>query len=241
MKSGDSVYAGYFQNDLLKGFIGGYADKERKNVDCIGPFATESYSEIFYELFQFLRKQLPLDYRYTFYIGSENKECIHFMEVLNAVSTGNEYSLYIERKDYKKDLVSQNVTEYSKEYREQLINLHDTIFPGVYISGKRIIETLGKSREVGCIIIEKELAGYCVLRNYNDTSNATIEVLAVKEKYRHQGYGRELLNNMIKKAFDSYNKEKLNLIVDQINQNALTLYYSVGFKLNQVNCVYIIE
>ncbi|SHO51091.1 Ribosomal protein S18 acetylase RimI [Anaerocolumna xylanovorans DSM 12503] len=241
MNSGDSIYAGYFQDNLLKGFIGGYVDKERENVDCIGPFTAESYNGIFHELFQFLRNQLPLDYKYTFYIGSENKECIHFMEELNALSTGNEYTLYIEKKEYKNGEISQELTEYSKEYKEQLINLHDTIFPGVYISGKGIIESLGKSREVCCIIKENELVGYCVLRNYNGTSNGTIEVLAVKEKYRHQGYGRKLLNSMIKKAFDSYNKERLNLIVDQINQNALSLYYSIGFKLNQVNCAYIIK
>lgn len=125
------------------------------------------------------------------------------------------------------------------EYTNQFIKLHDTIFPGVYISGKGIIQSIGADRQIFCAIKDSKLIGYSVLKTYKNSQNVTAEVISVDENYRHKGYGRALLNKLLEAALSDATIKTVNLIVDKVNKNALALYYSMGFELYIENCCYI--
>lgn len=240
IETGESIYIGNFENGILTGFIGGYIDEERKNVDCSGPYIANYDISISEQLLSALKQEFAEEYKFTFYFGSMNTELISLMKSENAEFAGNEYKMKIKENGFQYNGAEEDITELPAEMHEQFIQLHDNIFPGVYISGKGIIETLGKTRHVFALSADKKLVGYCVLKTYDDRHKGTIEVLAIRDEYRHQGYGRKLLISTIGYTFHKFDISELDLIVEQINTNALALYYSAGFKLVQENIAYIV-
>ena len=60
----------------------------------------------------------------------------------------------------------------------------------------------------------------------------------VAEFARGKGYGWALLNSVADCAFNKYNADTVDLIVDKLNTHARELYYSCGFKLTVENAAY---
>lgn len=65
-----------------------------------------------------------------------------------------------------------------------------------------------------------------------------LEVIAVDENFRSKGYGKALLNALIKESFSHSGIDEIDLVVENVNQTALGLYYSFGFELKVENCFY---
>ena len=54
--------------------------------------------------------------------------------------------------------------------------------------------------------------------------------IVVKKKYRHQGIGQKLLNELINLSKQT-NLNVINLEVNYKNENAINLYKKLGFKI----------
>ena len=93
------------------------------------------------------------------------------------------------------------------------------------------------SEEAYFLVLEddnKEIAGYI-----SSTVDEYAEILNffVVEKYRGQGLGKELLNEVIREA----NQRKcvsIYLEVSVLNQNAIALYKQCGFKVDRIRKAY---
>lgn len=239
LNSKDNIYVGYFEQDVLKGLLFCYINNEINNADCGGPFVDGDFNKISKEMFEYMKSLLSPSIRYTFYFGKRNAECISFMESIEAENQGNEFQLQLKKENYKKIVSSIQVNVLPAEYTNQFIKLHDTIWPNVYISGKGIIKSIGADRQIFCAINDSKLIGYSVLKTYKNSQNVTAEVISVDENYRHKGYGRALLNKLLEVALSNATVKTVDLIVDKVNENALALYYSMGFEPYIENCCYI--
>lgn len=239
LNSKNNVYVGYFENDILKGMLCCFIDEEKNNADCCGPFVNGDFSKISKEMLDYMKSLVTPSMNYKFFFGKSNIECASFMELINAENQGNEFQLILKRKNYKKAASSIQVNLLPTEYTNEFIKLHDSIFPGIYVSGKDIIKSRGFGREIYCVIENSKLIGYSVLQTYDDPKKATAEVISVHENYRHKGYGRALLNKILEVALSNNSTETIHLIVDKVNKNAFDLYYSMGFELLVENCCYI--
>lgn len=239
LNSEDYICVGYFENNELKGLLCCFIDGERNNADCSGPFVDGDFNKISEEMFEYIKSLASPSMNFTFYFGKKNTECASFMELIGAENQGNEYQLELKRLNYKKFESPIHTSILPIEYKNQFIRMHDTIFPDVYISGKGIVSSIGIDRQVFCIIENYKLIGYSVLKTYENSRKATAEIISVDEKHRHKGYGRALLNKLLEVALSNNSIESINLIVDKVNENALMLYYSVGFEMSIENCCYI--
>lgn len=241
LNSKEHIYVGYFEKDVLKGLIFCYIDNDRNNADCGGPFVDGDFSKISKEMFEYMKSLVNSPIKYTFYFGKSNAECISFMELIRAENQGNEFQLKLKRENYKKIVSSIHVDVLPVEYTNQLIKLNDTVFPEGYISGNGIIQSIGVDRQIFCAIKDSKLIGYSVLKTYKNSQNVTAEIISVDENHRHKGYGRALLNKLLEVALSNDSIKTVNLIVDKVNENALALYYSMGFELYIENCCYIVK
>lgn len=71
--------------------------------------------------------------------------------------------------------------------------LHDSIFPGVYITGRGITDSIGKNREGFVMTEDGGISAYSVLERTSDPSLAVAGSIGVKEGMRHRGRGRAVL------------------------------------------------
>lgn len=230
-----------WQGERLIGFLSCYIDKEKGNGDCsllIEP--TVHYDLVAKNLFDTLHNQLPPSLRYTFFFSKENKQCADFLQRLGACKEVNEYALILKREN-KKDVFNRaKIKELAPERYLEFAELHDSIFPGVYISGKDIIEDIGKRHFIYSLVEKEQLLAYSVLR-VDNKKHVTAEIVAVRNGFRNKGYGRAVLAYLIEKAFMDFEAEYVNLIVDGDNENAIHLYLDMGFEIKSENCCYIYQ
>lgn len=228
-----------WRKEQLLGILNCYTDEEKGNTDCSLLIEQgEDYGAIAEALFTVLRKGLNENMRYTFFFPKQNIDCSRFLEKISAQRRENEYGLLLERGRESVFPAAFEIGELRPEYYEEFISLHDHIFPGAYISGKDIVEDLGKNHLVYAFMDKCILAAYSVLR-LNGGKRATAEIIGVKEGFRGMGYGKAVLGKLIEKSFWDYGMDCVDLIVEGDNEKAIELYLSVGFAVEFESCCYI--
>lgn len=238
----DCLMVGYFIDGKLTGFLGCFMNPENNWVDCVGPYFENGWNHTHAkDMFLFAKASLSKAARFNFYFHVMNQNCHRLMESLSAQRQDNEYILLLNKKDYKPQQINSRVERYSSNYEAELIRLHDNTFPDVYVTGKDIIASIGKTREAFCAFDERgAFAGYGVLKYDDDSGHLTAELFAVKKEKRGKGYGWALLNTVVDSAFNRHYGNIVDLVVDKLNANARELYYACGFKLaveNEAFCI----
>jgi ribosomal protein S18 acetylase RimI-like enzyme len=231
-----------WNDDEIIGVFHCYIDKARSNADCnmLIDSRKSDYNAIAGLLFERFNKSNDAHMKYTFFFPKENAECASFLDSIQADRQVNEYRLILKKKHLKSKALTMNVTELSTVYHQSFIELHDSIFPDVYVSGKDVIKDIGKNRFVYSIIENGILIAYSVLR-LNRGGSATAEIVAVKENFRGRGYGRAVLCYLIDTAFTSFQADKIDLIVEGDNERAIKLYLDLGFEVGTENRCYIVK
>lgn len=226
--------------DCLVGVLNCYIDSEKNNADCMLLIDSTkcNYNDVAKDLFIKIKSQFDDKMKYTFFFPKQNTECSSFLEAIQARQEVNEYCLIFTKDQNTSYKSSAKVTELTKDYYEQFIELHDKIFPGVYISGKEVINDIGKNHFVFSIVENGCLNAYGVFRIYG-AKRATAEIIGVRDSFRGKGYGRAILGHLIYTAFSTFNTEIIDLIVDGDNKNAISLYLDMGFTIESENCCYI--
>ena len=240
LKNPGCLMVGCYYDNTLSGILGCFLNSDMNWVDCIGPFFKNAWDSGQAEkMLLYAQSAMGQAVRFNFYFNKKNESCHRLMGALSARRQDNEYILLLDRGKYKPQAVKQRIVPYTCEYEAELIALHSTAFPQVYITGQGIVSALGKTREVFCALDEKgAFAGYGVLKHADGAKRATAEIFAVKEEKRGQGYGWALLSAVVNSAFSRHSAESVDLVVDKLNLRARALYESCGFQLVVENEAY---
>lgn len=232
-----ALAAAWNQEEVV-GLASCYVDAEKHNADCTIFVAPEyEFDEIAERLLYEAQSQIAGKVHATFFFPKENARCRGFLEKIGAKRQGNEYELLLQKEKMPVVENTEDVQMLLPEDYEAFVKLHDTIFPDCYITGKEILADVGQKHIVFVKKEEDRLLAYSVLRR-NGGKRATAELIAVREGYRHQGYGRKVLSYLLSRAFGNDGMQSVDLIVEAENENALKLYRKMGFEVEYENCVY---
>ena len=241
LKDEENKLIGVIEEGVLVGVIDLDIDSKKKTIDMVGPFIEKQEEEewlaIGKELFDFIFKEFDSDYEYLFFIHQENKIGKKLLENIQVELRGDEYVLKIERDGIKPGLIDDTgIISIDTEQYEEVITLHDGIWPGVYYSGQELIEQLDENHQIFSAKNKEEIEGYIFVEK--EVERGYVHFLAVKEPYRGAGIGRKLLNKALKWAFANNNIKKLSLCVEVENEKALSLYYNLGFEVENAYTAY---
>lgn len=114
---------------------------------------------------------------------------------------------------------------------EKFVVLHDSIFPGTYATGQRILDKMDGRHQVFVCRQEEEIIGYCCANIDDDTGEGAFDFLGVREDFRGRGIGRKLMQSALHWFFEVKKLPKVILVVHDDLANARSLYESVGFRL----------
>ena len=237
INSPDCLMVGAFCNSIVVGMLGCFVNPDNNWVDCCGPFFRDEWDQdIAKNMFDFAKSTFTKAVRFNFFFNKQNKDYHSLMGALSAERGDNEYILLLDKADYKPQEIKAHVVPYTDKYEKALVKLHDTSFPDVYVTGRDIIAALDKNREVFCVLDENGVfAGYGVLKFTKESKRLTAEIFAVESEKRGKGYGWALLNAVLDAAFNKYDGEVVDLVVERLNTHAKNLYYSCGFRLSVEN------
>lgn len=225
------------ENGVLNAVLGIFCIEEIKRLDCVGPFAEHNFTEAGTKLIQEVINLRP-NYQLNFYFDRRNEEYKKLMESLGAVDNGLELCMRIKRKAAEKIERNECVVPLSENEYDQLAYLHDQIFKGLYLTSGELLKSLHEERQVYVIKEKDQICAYGVLKAPEGDRRATAEVFAVDETYRGKGYGRQIVNEVLRQGFSQYDIEEMSLIVDDDNVVAKKLYESVGFVSEEEYCNY---
>ena len=239
-KNGFLAVCGALPNALTGAAFCFYSEEHHMADFSILVAPEADYSETAGGLFAAIREKLPKETQCNFFFPKQNRRCVAFLEAQHAKREVNEYGLLLLRGHEKNLAASEGVAELIEEDSAEFAALHDAVFPEVYISGKEILAAIGRDRKVYVLKKDGKLLAYGVLQRRSETRSAA-EIVGVREGYRHQGYGRRILSELIRRAFADEKTEKLDLIVDCDNENAMKLYFDLGFETEFENYCYTIQ
>ena len=235
-----SVLVGDFDGDVLVGLMGGFFNPENGWVDCSGPFFVGEWDEArAVALFDYARTWLTDVMRFNFYFDMRNVGSHGLMEALGARRNDNEYVLSLARADYIPQSIKHTVVIYEDGYKDAVLRLKNETWAEAYLTDGELIGSVGYDRDIFCALDDGgAFVGYGVLKRYTNSTRVTAEVFAVAEHARGRGYGWALLNAVVARAFDLYDAQTVDLVVDRLNEHARVLYFSCGFKLDVENASY---
>lgn len=236
---------GVIEQGELIGIVDLQVDLEKQVIEMIGPFIDREeeneWLSIANEMCQFIFEALGFTYKYLFFIHQENQINKKLLKNLGATSRGHEYVLELKKENVKVQLLSKRIVEASQNVYEGVRTFHDTIWPGVYYSGKQIIEKLTHSHQLFIAKNNQELEGYIFVQKQLEAESGYIHFLAVKERYRKQGIGKALLTKAIEYLFKESQIKKISLCVEVLNEMAMQLYFDVGFEVENAYTAYQIQ
>jgi len=236
IESDAQILIGDFEDGKASGVLGLFIDHERKKIDCIGPFSDGGPNHL-KALIDYGTKKLS-GYTMSFFFDKRNQGALSLMKLMHAKDNGNELILNLKRENHLALQVNKNVSDLNEKFHQAVKNLHDSIFPDLYLTGQNILESLNEDRKVFVHIEDGHFMGYSVLKYTDRSKMATAEVIAVHKDHRGKGIGKGLLSKVENEAFKINQVDYVQLIVDNINENAIGLYTSHNFELMVENCAY---
>lgn len=114
---------------------------------------------------------------------------------------------------------------------DAFVALHDELFPGIYFTGRRILDRLDDDHVVFAHVEDGELLGYCHASVDRDAVDGFIDNLGTRADARGRGIGRRLLRTALRWSFVDNEMPTTGLTVYEELDNAQALYESVGFRL----------
>ncbi|XP_021717385.1 N-alpha-acetyltransferase 11 [Chenopodium quinoa] len=125
---------------------------------------------------------------------------------------------------------------YSKMV-EEVVKMEKKIFPKHESLSRSFDDELSK-KNAGLLYayVNGEVAGYAMY-SCPTSLQALISKLAVKEKYRRQGYGEALLREAIRKC-QTRKIQRISLHVDPSRTPAVDLYKKLGFRIDSLVAKY---
>lgn len=225
--------------DKFVGCLSAFLDTNRANADCSLVLITDPGFDVNagQGLLELFTRAYPA-YSATFFIPAENTHVSSLVGKNELVTTHRELLMSINRQKCQFSRLNM-LDPVPKSLLDGVAELHDRIFPNEYISGEDIKRNPMGDRTIFSITDEDTAIAYGVLRDKSDMRR-TAEVVAVDQDYRGKGYGRTILESMLAYGFRDPDISTIDLIVEEDNVVAVSLYTSVGFNIESENISYVL-
>lgn len=116
--------------------------------------------------------------------------------------------------------------------RDAMMALHERCFPGVWPSGKQLLEQLDKGPDRTIFVLREgdRIAGYHYARVDRSTGEASVENIGVDEAFRGRGLATRLLSHGLWWMFSFEEVTGIELSVRAENVAAIRVYEKAGFR-----------
>ncbi len=127
-------------------------------------------------------------------------------------------------------LPAADVPRVPRTYADELVTLHEELFPNTYYSGRQLLEQAesGEATLLG-VVVDEQLVGYAVGR-IDEAGAGYIDFLGVAPGARRAGYGRTLVTALCRALRPRMRVPAVRLTVAETSAAALALYDGLGFR-----------
>lgn len=215
-------------------------DPSESEAEVWGPFAeSEQWQEIATALWEKGRKNLTGSIKkMNFFFGSNNRNGIEFAQRLGAEKR-SENSILVLSAPQNCRLDKKILPCLSAEQKNAFVDLHDSLFPTAYLSGKEIYDLVDKNNKIFMLEEDRELAGYIFVEVKPAHHESTIHFFGVNQKFRGQGFGQQLLSSGVSFILGFDQIQKITLCVESQNREAIQLYERIGFT-ERHRCIHLV-
>lgn len=214
----------------LVGVLGFDMDLRKGRAELWGPFVNyydwdRIANRLWSEALQILPEQITL---LTLFFGSENKNCLDFVRRFGFSESEKQLILAFHQESLQ-NLRPVEIIELTPQYLEEMITLHDTLFPDTYLSGHEIIDHQNTSRKVLIAVEDMQLQGYVYVEAEPEFAEGHIHFLGVNEEHRNKGVGENLLIAALRWLFSFDPIKEISLVVNIKEKQAVHIYNKIGF------------
>lgn len=213
-----------------------HIEKELHRIDIAGPVFDEKSIDIARGMLKDIQTDNPNMALY-FFFPIQNTLIKTLLESVSAQRNDDEFILQLKRSNYRFNPLN-HLKIIPKKDHQKLWDFHEEIFGETYLTPKHFFNDT--SRHLYGYYTEGKLIGYGVIKDQSSTKRI-LEVLAINPQYRGFGHGKTLLKELTELGFKNQTIEILELVVESQNENALTLYKSVGFDIISHSLSYVIN
>ncbi|MFH5881477.1 hypothetical protein [Liberiplasma polymorphum] len=223
------------KDDVINGIIFFHENKEHQTYDVAGPYVKQANISIGLQLINHLISQLKTGYHLQFFFNDKSVYYKELMQMTQAIYKGNEFILNLRKHNFKKVNQSVEVTTLNPEFKEAVKVMHDTIFPGVYITGEDVVRS-DLSKTVYVLIEEKVPIGYALIKVKKN--KAMLEVFAITHEKRGNKLSKPFISEVIACTYKDITVDMIQLVVENINARALKVYLDMGFEIDVENSTF---
>ncbi len=113
----------------------------------------------------------------------------------------------------------------------EILKIEKEVFPDPWSFYSFLFELKNPDNYFYVIELENKIIGYIIAGEYEESYH--LKNIAIKKEYQGKGYGKFLLNNLIRKAKEE-KKKFIFLEVRVSNERAIKFYEEFGFKRNRL-------
>lgn len=117
-----------------------------------------------------------------------------------------------------------------KPFYEEVIKLHNELFPETYLTGADMISDLSEEKRL--LIIpdgDQSIQGYVYLEGDSVFQEGNLEFIAVEREHQKKGLGKKLVQAGLTYLYENMNVAEVSLCVNVNNAAAINLYKKSGF------------
>ena len=227
-----------FDDEKLIGVWGLDFDNGKGYLYSLGPYIKqENWQDIAEKLWHEVKKTIPSNTECLIMsLNSENTNGIEFAVAHGFKCEAVGITLKLKQSEFI-PCEHSHIIELVEEHHEAFCELHDSLFPGTYYSGKDII---GRCDGVRKVFVNDPVTGYIYVEPRPEFGAANLEFIGVHPDSRGGGLGQALLSRGIDYVFSFDKITDISLAVREGNP-AIRLYERLGFKTDDIVHSYELE
>jgi len=220
-------------DDQIVGAIALDADSEVGRSWVYGPWGAGGNRDTVVDaLWEALLPHVPEDAREAeLFCNLENNLVLAFAQ-RHGFTTYKEAIILAAQRDAVRIDDAPDVRPLAEVDHAAFIRLHDRTFPRTYITGPQIIERIAESPERAVFTVgdPEGLLGYIYAEVSTESREANIELVAVDERARGRGFGKQLVSTALTWVFSMPEVNEAILNTEPENVPAIGLYERAGFQ-----------